>query len=84
MSVVSLFDVLLGVETYMVTLLGSPPNAEMYFCTHLKAWRSSHNTHVPSMAHLSSVKCSKILTVLQTQVGYPRCFDLSTTKEAKG
>lgn len=27
--------------TYIVTFVGSPLNAEMYFCTHRSAWRSS-------------------------------------------
>jgi hypothetical protein len=29
-----------AIPTYIVTFEGSPPNAEMYFCTHLNATRS--------------------------------------------
>jgi hypothetical protein len=29
------------IETYMVTLVGSPPKALMYFCTHRSANRST-------------------------------------------
>jgi hypothetical protein len=30
----------IAIPTYIVTFEGSPPNAEIYFCTHLKARRS--------------------------------------------
>ena len=66
--------------TDMVTLEGSPPNAEIYFWTHFKARRSFQ-------VKVSVTTCTKIrkfeLTVLKAEISYLCVPDFFPRQETK-
>jgi hypothetical protein len=67
-------------RTDMVTLEGSPPNAEIYFWIHFKARRSFQ-------IYMSVTTCTKIrqleLTVLEAEISYLRILDFFPGQETK-
>ena len=67
-------------KTYIVTLCGSPPNAEMCLCTQRRAARSVTNTLVQLM---SLMRTRRRLTILETQIPNTRITHLLPAQEAE-
>ena len=72
----------IGYSTYMVTLVGSPPKAEMYFCTQRRARRSARCGACQEDVAWSW-EASR-LTVLQAEIADSGIFDLLAREEAIG
>ena len=63
----------------MVTFVGSPPKAEMYFWTHLRANRSV----IDSVPQRSSNSRDIPLTILKAEISHTSSSDLVAREEAK-